>query len=57
MEESPHFKVGFMLMMLLLFTFILSKYEIVGNMVALQYLIIFGMASCLLIGVYKKFMG
>lgn len=57
MEGSNHLKAGFGLMMLLLLTFVLSKYEIVGNIVYLQYFIIFCMASCMTVGAYKKFMG
>lgn len=57
MEGSNHLKAGFGLMMLLFLTFILSKYEVVGNIVYLQYFIIFCMASCLTVGAYKKFMG
>lgn len=57
MEASNHLKAGFGLMMLLLLTFVLSKYEIVGNIVYLQYFIIFCMASCMTVGAYKKFMG
>lgn len=57
MEGSNHFKAGFGLMMLLLLTFILSKYEVFGNIVNLQYFIIFCMASCLTVGAYKKFIG
>lgn len=57
MEGSNHFKAGFGLMMLLLLSFVLSEYEIVGNIVYVQYFIIFSMASCLTVGAYKKFMG
>lgn len=57
MEGSNHFKAGFGLAMLLLLTFILSEYDVVGNIVNVQYFIIFCMASCLTVGAYKKFMG
>lgn len=56
MDGENHLKAGFGLMMLLLLTFVLSKYEIVGNIVYLQYFIIFCMASCMTVGAYKKFM-